>query len=154
MNKNLNDIYYILRQDCSFDDFSVDSTESESHVDYDYDEIICGSNPVHFKLEMEDLGDLVEEHIFLYDGPSFLVNTKLKEIINYGLYQCQFYPAIIIDEIGNSRKDFWVLNTFGMLDALDDKESNISSSDDDSSVVGLIIKNRVLRYSLDEKNYH
>ena len=152
MNNKFNEIYYILRQDSIFEEFSVDPSESASNLDYDYEELIFGTKPLYFELEIEDLNELVEEYVFLYDGPSFLVNTKLKSLIDFGLYQSQFFPAVITDEVGNSREDFWVLNTFGMLDSLNDNESSIRPSHDDSSSADdLVMAKSVLRYSLDEK---
>lgn len=133
MNDKFNEIYYILRQDSIFEKFSVDPSESAPNLDYDYEELIFGTKPLYFELEVEDLNEIVEEYIFLYDGPSFLVNTKLKSLIDFGLYQSQFFPAVITDEVGNSREDFWVLNTFGMLDSLNVNESSIRPSHDDSS---------------------
>ncbi len=152
MSNKFNESYYILKQDYNFEELSVDPSESAANLDYDYEKLVWGIKPLHFISELEDLRLLSEEYIFLYDGPSFVVNTRLKSLIDIGLYKSQFFPAMVSDEAGRRREDFWILNTFGMLDALDDTESNIRPPVEGlSSLDGLTMEKSVLSYSLDEK---
>ncbi|KLN63069.1 imm11 family protein [Vibrio sp. VPAP30] len=144
--KNYNDEYYIIEQDYSFEENAAYPSESSSNFDYDYDELVLGTKPLKFHAEISDVGDFKSSYIFLYDGPSFLVNTDLKEKIDFGLYGSQFFPAIIVGEDKGVRDDFWVLNTYDMLDALDESKSDIKTISE--SVDGLSMSGSVLKYSL------
>jgi hypothetical protein len=146
---NYNDVYYLVEQDYDYEDLAAYPSESSAMFDYDYEELLWGSKALCFYVELDDLGDLNSEFIFLYDGPSFLVNTKLKDKIDTGLYGAKFFPAIIKGEEKGERDDFWVLNTFQMLDALDKNKSQIKSGVEGADEISdLSISSSVIKYSL------
>lgn len=141
------DLYYLVEQDYNFEDYAVYPSESSSVYDYDYEEVLWGNKALRFNTELDDIESLTEKYIFLFDGPSFVVNTELKDKIDFGLYGAKFFPAVLCDEGNRQREEFWILNTYKTLDVLDEKDSELKTLPSDSRSDALFLPNMVIKYS-------
>ncbi len=142
--------YYIIKRDGRFDDLSVDPSKETAKRRFKFKELNYGDKSTLFHTDTNDLEFLDSENVIFFCSPNFIVSKKLRDKIDFGLFESKFFSAIIESKNGQRRDDFWVLNTFGKLDCWDREKSIID--DPDGFVYeedGIEIFPSVVKFSLD-----
>ncbi|MBO2596544.1 hypothetical protein I6M54_17195 [Shewanella algae] len=113
--------YYIVYPDYEFDEYKTDliPTPYTANTNWDFEKLNVESETLSFVSKNDNLNFLMEDYALAFSVPNFIVTSKLKELIESGLYGSQFVPAIIQDKQNNSVKGLWALNTFKTLNCID-----------------------------------
>lgn len=124
--------YYIVYPNEEYDNCIVPTPYTAS-THWKFEKLTLGSKALSFVSENEDLDFLMENYALAFSVPNFVVTKKLKELLELGLYGCQFFPAIIKNEEKSLVEGMWALNTFQELDCIDFKRSQFYMPDDGST---------------------
>ncbi|WP_425628069.1 imm11 family protein [Vibrio neptunius] len=135
--------YYIIFPDDDFEEYDNDLTPTQytANTHWYFEKLNFGIKPLTFVADNEDLDFLQQDYAIAFNVPNFIVTTKLKELLEDGLYGSQFFPAIIQDESNNAVEGLWALNTFQRLDCIDLKRSQyFMPGDGTTEIDGFAIK--------------
>ncbi len=130
--------YYIIFPDYEFDDYDNEliPTDETANSNWYFEKLNFGMKPLSFTSSNDDLDFLRKEYAIAFDDPNFAVTSKLKELIDSGLYGCQFFPAIVKGEQSDYVEGLWMLNTYEDLDCVDFKRSKYFMPGDGTTEVG------------------
>lgn len=129
--------YYIVYRDYEFNEYSnkLISTEYSASTNWKFKKLDYGIKPLTYMSKNENLDFLTNEYVVCFDVPNFVVTKKLKDMLESGVFGCQFFPAIVLDEHGNFVEDLWALNTFEELDCIDMNRSEHYMPNDGSTEI-------------------
>ncbi len=142
--KTYEECYYIVLPDYDFEDSLIYPTEGTAGRKYKNKKLLFGEKPLIFDLKSNKFKDQDQCHLY-FNTPTFIANNELFKKINFGLYGCQFYPAIVRNEIGEVKDNYWALNTYKKLDCWDRKKSTHSG---ENFIAGLLLPATVEKYAL------
>jgi hypothetical protein len=148
--KNYEELYYIVDELYDENTLYLTALEKSAQRRYSSIRLELGGEPLFFEnaYREEDkssnkIRPIKKSHMNM---TNLLVNEALKNKLDvFAIQNFQFYPSIIIDDYDSYHEDFWIMNIFGSIDALDCDTSEIKRFKPDND------SNKVIRYSLNSE---